>query len=471
MELTDYLRILRAHWIGVAAITVTTVLFAGIFSLTQPKVYAANATGFVSVGTDNNPALGSVADTLAKSRATSYVDLAQSRAVARQVIQQLGLSTDPSGLIGSISVQQPVDTVLLKITAKSSTPLGAQQLADSWVRALAAQVAKIEDPTGKHEASTPHVVPVESAALPHAPVSPNIKRNLMLALVLGFLLGLGYALIRSQLDRRLRSAEAVEAQFGVTVVGAIPATPELAHEQGEVAPIAVADVQSSERRSHAAESFRKLRTNVQFMDIDNPPRVIIVTSPEQGDGKSTVAANLAAALAVSGQTVTLVDGDLRRPSVASSFGLAEGAGLTDVLIGRADIADVIQPHPEFEGLSILAAGRIPPNPSELLGTQAMRGVLRKLAADGYVLVDAPPLLPVTDAAVLSAVGDGAFVVISSGKTLDKDLGSALGHLEAVKGRALGVIFNRVARGDTGSGYYGGYYEAKTRVSAESGASR
>ena len=471
MELTDYLRILRAHRIGVLLLALTTASAALVFSLAQPKVYAANANGFVSSGLNDNPALASVSDSLAKSRAKSYVDIAKSRATAQTVIDELDLDAAPSSLIGNIDVEQPVDTVLIKVTARAGTPAEAQQLADAWIAALADQVDQIEDPKGRNKAGTLQVVPVESAELPTSPVSPQTERNVLLGLVLGLLLGLGYAVIRSQLDRRLRSAAAVEQQFGVTVVGAIPGDPGLQHEPDEPAPIAVFEESEARQRTGSAEAFRKLRTNLRFMDVDNPPRVIVVTSPQQGDGKSTVAANLAAAIAASGEKVTLVDGDLRRSTVAQSFGLVEGVGLTDVLVGRVDVADVTQMPAQHANLAILGAGAAPPNPSELLGSQTMRALLRQLAEDSIVIVDAPPLLPVTDAAVLTAVTDGAFVVISTGKTLDTELEAALNHIEAVSGRTLGVVFNRVPRRDSDTGYYGGYYrpEARSAVTGAAGA--
>ena len=469
MELTDYLRILRAHWLGVLLLTVATATAALAFSLTQPKVYAANANGFVSSGLNDNPALASVSDSLAKSRAKSYVDIAKSRATAQDVIDELGLDAAPSSLIGNIDVEQPIDTVLIKVTARAATPLEAQQLADAWIAALAGQVAQIEDPNGKNKAGTLEVVPVESAELPTSPVSPQTDRNVLLGLVLGLLLGLGYAVIRSQLDRRIRSAAAVEQRFGVTVVGAIPGDPGLQHDPGTPAPIAVFEESEAKTRTGSAEAFRKLRTNLRFMDVDNPPRVIVVTSPQQGDGKSTVAANLAAAIAASGEKVTLVDGDLRRSSVAQSFGLVEGAGLTDVLTGRVEVADVTQQPAQHANLSILAAGATPPNPSELLGSRTMRSLLRELAEDGIVIVDAPPLLPVTDAAVLTAVTDGAFVVLSTGKTLDTELEAALNHIEAVSGRTLGIVFNRVPRRESDAGYYGGYYRAETPRTSQTAA--
>ncbi|MFT3873083.1 MAG: polysaccharide biosynthesis tyrosine autokinase [Nocardioides sp.] len=464
MELRDYLRILRAHWLGVLLILLAALAATAAYTFTQPKVYAANANGFVGTGAAENPALGSVNDQLAKSRATSYVDIAKSRATATEVAKQLDLDTDPASLVQQIDVQQPEDTVLIKITARDSTPQGAQELADAWVQALAMQVQAIEDPTKSGKDGILRVIPIESAELPSTPISPNPTRNFALGAVAGLLLGLGYALVRNTLDRRLRTPEAVESAFGVSVAGLVPATPALGRKTGERAQLVVEPAAARGREGPASEAFKKLRTNLMFMDVDNPPRVIVVTSPRPSDGKSTVAANLAGAIAMGGQPVVLVDADLRRPTIATSFGVAEGVGLTDVLVGRIDAEDALQRTQEHELLRVLAAGRIPPNPSELLGSRAMRSLVTELSQDALIVLDAPPLLPVTDAAVLTANSDGALIVISAGKTLDTELGTALSHLEAVKGRALGVILNKTPRKGLGGygDYYGEYYGATTR---------
>ena len=464
MELNDYLRVLRAHWIGVLALTLVGLGIAAAYTVTQPKVYAANANGFVTTGQARDAALASVNDSLAKSRATSYVDIATSRAVASQVIEDLGLEASPASLIADISVVQPPDTVLLKITAESSTPRDAQRLANAWVSALSAQVDEVENPQHRAGSGAPHVVPVESAALPTAPVLPRTRVNLMLGLVLGGLLGLAYAVLRNQLDRRLRASAVVEKQFGVVVVGSVPAARALTHEHHTPLPLVVGE--HAREGSEGAEAFRKLRTNLAYMNVDHPPRTIVVTSPQQADGKSTVAANLAAAIALSGQPVTLVDGDLRRPTVAQNLGLVEGAGLTDVLIGRASVEDVLQHHADFPELAVLAAGSVPPNPSELLGSQAMRVVLDELATKGMVIIDAPPLLPVTDAAVLTTHCDGSLVVVSYGRTTDTELGDSLSHLANVHANMLGVIFNRVPRHNAAGGYYGRYQEAGAAAPAQ-----
>jgi capsular polysaccharide biosynthesis protein len=168
VELTDYLRIARAHWRGIVAFVLLGVAVAAGVSLVQPKVYQANASGFVSAGSSSNPGEASVGDSLAKSRATSYVDLAKSRATAQEVISALGLEQSPASLIGRISVTQPLDTVLIKISARAGTPREAQQLADAWVAALAKQVQAVENPTGKAEQSL-RIVPIEAAVIPGSP--------------------------------------------------------------------------------------------------------------------------------------------------------------------------------------------------------------------------------------------------------------------------------------------------------------
>ncbi len=286
---------------------------------------------------------------------------------------------------------------------------------------------------------------------------PRTNLNFALGLVLGLLLGFAYAMVRHQLDRRIRSAEEVEKTFGTPVIGLIPQSQHMRRDKGEPLVLAVTGPTASSSAG-VAEAFRKLRTNLAYMDVDSPPRIIVVTSPKQSDGKSTVAANLAAAIAVGGQAVTLIDGDLRRPTVARALGVVDDVGLTDVLVGRVNLAEVLQSHPDVPGLRVLGSGPIPPNPSELLGSQAMRTLMAELAAESIVIIDAPPLLPVTDAAVLTRSADGALVVISHGGTLDSELMTSLNHISTVHGRTLGVIFNRMRRSAAGGYHYGEYTE-------------
>ena len=173
------------------------------------------------------------------------------------------------------------------------------------------------------------------------------------------------------------------------------------------------------------------------------PPSIVLTSPVPGDGKSTIASNLALTLAASGQAVVLVDGDLRRPTVAKTMGLPGGAGLTDVLAGRAALTEVLQRTTRSADLLVLAAGSIPPNPSEVLGSARMRTLLADLSKHATVIIDAPPLLPVTDGAVLAHQADGALLVVSLGKTTYDVMEKAIDVLTKARGRVLGVVLNKI----------------------------
>jgi capsular exopolysaccharide synthesis family protein len=463
MEFKDYVRIVLAHWVGVLVLAVAGVAGAMAYNVTQSKVYQATATGYVTAGSSDNTSDATLADQLAKAKVTSYVAVATSTEVADRVIKALDLQTSPGALIGNISVSHPTDTVLLTVSARSADPAQAQQLANAWVTALAAEIKTLDPstPTAGTTTTSPGggdtSVRIEpfSQAQPGSLVLPRTNLNVIIGLLLGLLLGFAYALVRHQFDRRLRSSEEVEKAFGVPVIGMIPHSTQIRGADGALA-LAVTGSPTASSAS-TAEGFRKLRTNLAYMDVDHPPRVIVVTSPKQSDGKSTVAANLAAAIAIGGQPVTLIDGDLRRPTIADSMAVVDGAGLTDVLVGRVSAADVIQDHPDVPGLRILASGAIPPNPSELLGSNAMRTLIHELAAEAMVVIDAPPLLPVTDAAVLTRSADGALVVITHGGTLDSELAASLQHIAAVHGRTLGLVFNRMRRKSGGGSYGADYY--------------
>jgi capsular exopolysaccharide synthesis family protein len=462
MEFKDYVKILLAHWAGVLMLALAGLGGAAVYNLTQPEVYAATATGLVTNGQIKDAGTASVADSVAKSRATSYVAIAKSSAITDAVAKKEGLSS-PSGLAGRITVTHPDNTVLIDVTARGPSPTEAATLANDWVQAFSDQIGVLE---GTHlgDRLGLQLRPYSSAEPPGAPVLPRTRINLVIGLMFGFLLGFGYALVRKHFDRRLRSSEDVEKQFGLPVIGQIPQSSTVRQSNSNELALAVTGSLASSSAS-TAEAFRKLRTNLAYMDVDHPPRVIVVTSPKQSDGKSTVAANLAAAIAIGGQPVTLIDGDLRRPTVADSLAMVDGAGLTDVLVGRVTAAEVMQDHPDVPGMRVLASGAIPPNPSELLGSQAMRTLIGELAKDAMVIIDAPPLLPVTDAAVLTRSADGAIIVISHGGTLDTELGVALNHISTVHGRTLGIVFNRMRRSAAG-GYYGNdyyRYEYKTET--------
>lgn len=469
LTLVDYLRIARAHWKGILAFTLVFTLGAFGWALLQPKIYASTSSGIVIAGGSDNLSLSLMSENLSKAKATSYQSVAMSRLVSERVVESLNLAVPPTALMGSVKAVVTPGTAEIVVTASSEDPAMAQKLADAWVVALAEQAKEMESISaveGAPEGATPvvRVVPLGQALLPTAPVSPNIRMSLGIGALAGLLLGIAYGLLRNHLDRRLRDSAAIERNFGVPVIGTLPVDQRL---DGKSAVVDAAGTRG--KGSHAiTEALRELRTNLQFIDVDRPPRIIVVTSSVPSEGKSTVTANLAVTMAAAGENVVVVDGDLRRPTVVDVFKLVPGVGVTDVLSGRAEVADVMQQWGLMPNLHVLGSGRIPPNPSELLGSRAMESLLKTLSRDAIVLIDAPPLLPVTDAAVLTRIADGAIVVIRAGRTREEELSKALGNLERAKGHVLGTILNCVPTTGVGSySYYSSYTSAEDAPAIDS----
>jgi capsular exopolysaccharide synthesis family protein len=471
MGFIEYIRIGRAYWKSITAVALAVTLMVSVWSALQPRIYSAESSVLVLTAgsADLNALLAG--DALAKSKVTNYKSLAESRLVADRVIEAAGLDLTADALLGTVTITIPLETAELRIAVESTEPATAKRVADTWITELGKQVKQIEESsarTGADPATPPAVtlVTLDPAALPTEPVSPNVKLAVAFGLAGGLLLAYASALLRSHLDRRLRNAGEIERLFGVPVIGTLPVDDRLSGRSTVLETSSGVTAKSGPGSYAYAEALRELRTNLGFLDVDNPPRIILVTSSVPSEGKSTVAANLAATMAAAGDSVVVVDGDLRRPNIANVFSLVPGVGVTDVLSGHAKLVDVIQTREDLPNLLMLGAGRIPPNPSELLGSKAMEQMLTSLAVRATVLIDAPPLLPVTDAAVLSRVADGVIVVVKAGSTTRDDLAKSLGNLTKVKGTVLGTILNCVpATGIDSYAYYGSYVAASADEAA------
>ncbi|MGN5734296.1 polysaccharide biosynthesis tyrosine autokinase [Arthrobacter psychrochitiniphilus] len=272
------------------------------------------------------------------------------------------------------------------------------------------------------------------ASAPGTPSAPNTKINLALGTIVGMALGIAGALLRTTLDTRVRSERDLGQITQAPVLGGIAFDADAAKE-----PLVNTDSFHSQR----AESFRQLRTNLQFAHVSHKSKTVLITSSLPGEGKSSTAINLALAMAESGQTVALVDADLRRPMVATYLGLESNAGLTTALIGQADVQDLMQPW-GMNQLHVLTSGRIPPNPSELLGSDEMKHLILRLEqAFDAVVIDAPPLLPVTDAAVLAQQVGGVVLVIGCHSAKKPQVEKAIETLDLVDADVLGVVLNRL----------------------------
>ncbi len=309
---------------------------------------------------------------------------------------------------------------------------------------------------------------VDSAKPPEFPVRPKKKLNILLGILFGFALGVGIAFFLEFLDDSVKTGEDLE-RIGLTVLGTIPVvhTDQIVRRlKKEGRSFSEADLHRVEAKlitrfspkSPVSEAYRSLRTNIQFADIDKPKRVLLMTSSASKEGKSTTAVNLAITLAQMGSRVLLVDSDLRRPSVHNFFGMEKTYGLTNLLIGSLSFDDVIK-RTEVENLDVITAGDIPPNPSELVSSDAMRKFIAA-ARERYdhVLLDSPPVIAVTDAAVLATRVDGTILVVSSGYVNRKEVMRAVSLLRNVKGNILGVVLNALdIKKMFGSYYYYFHY--------------
>jgi succinoglycan biosynthesis transport protein ExoP len=430
MDLRHYLRVLRKHVLLIIAATLLCAAGAMVTSLGTTPAYEGAAKLLIVAETDPADGVSSALQgtMLSQQLIESFAQILESRATAEAALRLDPAPLTPSQLQAKVHAEPVTDTLLINLTVEDADPGTAKRLTNGVARAFIASIPRLQ--TG----SSLRVSLVEAALTPSKPVRPQTRLNIILGLLLGLTLGVGLAFLREFLDRSVRTPEALEAAAGFPVVGTIP--PFKATKQ----PIPVLN----QPRTAAAEAFRKLRTNFAFLSVDRDSVCCVVTSPNAADGKSTVAANLAIALAQSGQRVVLVDADLRKPSLHKLFDLSQRVGTTTVLLDHADVHDALQQL--GPGLpAVLTAGQLPPNPSELLGSRRMANLLAELrAAFEVVLIDCAPLLPVTDPMVISQFADGVLVIARSGTTTTDHAAAVKAACAKAGATVFGAVLNASA---------------------------
>lgn len=450
MELRDYLRVVRRRWVIIVVTTLVVVGVAALYTLVSTPMYASTVRLFVTTQQSDTAADTYQGGLFSQQRVTSYADNAKSHALASRVIDDLDLDMTPSELSDSVDAQVVPETVNLELTVTNASPAMAQALAQAYAEGMVDLIEELETPAGQTTAPIKATI-VDPASLPTSPVSPQPVRNLILGLAGGLLLGLGLALLRDLLDTSVKTPEDLAIATDAPILGGI--TYDTSTRQRPL-------VTQLEPHAPRVESFRVLRTNLQFVEVDSDAKVFVVTSALPEEGKTTTSVNLAITLAQAGHRTLLVEGDLRRPKATSLLNLDNAVGVTTVLLGRVSLEDAVQQHGESE-LHVLSSGAIPPNPAELLQSNAMTDLLKRLRSDyDVVVVDAPPLLPVTDAALLAAQADGALLVVRHGKTTRDQVTQSVTRLGQVDASPVGVVMNMVptsrSRGGYGYGYGYGY---------------
>ncbi|PHV65374.1 polysaccharide biosynthesis tyrosine autokinase [Williamsia muralis] len=446
----------KKGWLVILACTLIFGLAGFSYSALQDPTYRSTAVLYVTSGAENTAQSAYQGSLASQQRVTSYTKLVDSDAVVDEALKTSGLSISMAEAKTGLSASSTADTVLLNVSAESHNAADAAALANAVATSMTAYVAELETPSGGGSplAKMTVVTPASEAS---SPVLPQTTRNTVFALALGLLLGVCFVFIRDRYNNKVRDEAEVAAVSGAPVLASVPSD-DLLKRQGLI------DFGSG--ATLAAEAYRKLRTNLSFTSVDNPSRRIVVTSALAAEGKTTTAMNLAAALAETGKRVVLVDADLRRPQVYHRTGGMGDIGLTNYLKGDGSMADLLQPS-EVSGLQILASGPQPPNPAELLGSKkAGQGIENLSAMFDYVIIDSPPLLPVTDAAVLAQWADGVVLVARANQSRIPDVAASIEQLEAVQAKLIGVVLTDVPT--RGGAYKYGYYYSSTDVMKKPG---
>ena len=455
MELRDYLRILRKRWILIAILALAGIAGAAVASILTTPLYSASTKMFVSVQSSGAVSDLNAGNSFVQNQVKSFAEVIRSDRVLQPVISELGIDDSVADLAGDVSASAPLDTVIITVTVTRPDPKQAADLANAITGEARRQIAEVTQPASG-DPSPVTVSILQTATVPTEPISPNTRLNLVLGLLVGLALGLGIAVLIEVLDTRIRGERDLQLVTDAPILGGLTFDKDVAKR-----PLVV----HAESNSQRAEAYRMLRTNLQFLNVQGASRSFVVTSSLEGEGKTTITANLAIAIAQSNARVLAIDADLRRPRLASILGIEGGVGLTDVLIGRVALDDAMQAWGSSNFL-VLPAGTRPPNPSELLGSQSMADLLHYVEGKfDVVLVDAPPLLPVTDGALLAKQSRGALLVVAAGQTRRGDVDGALSSLEQVSAPLAGVVLNMLPlKGPDAYGYgrYGytdsGYYE-------------
>jgi capsular exopolysaccharide synthesis family protein len=439
VDLVEYLSVLRRRWLVIVLCIIAGVAGGYDVGHRGTKQYAAVAQCIVVL-----PPGTTLQDQLAGSQLSSNLVSTYARLVSSRVVRDYIEATLGTSVQGAVAAAAEPNTYLIDIQAKADDPAAAQALANTAAKGLSRAVTRLQS-----DLSQPISIKIDTkAALPVTPISPKPKTDLTLGIILGILGGLLAAALLEALDRTIKTPAQATQLFDAPLLALVP------KRRGDMLAL------SRDGPGPEGEPYRSLRTAVRFVDPDRPLRTLLVTSPTPTEGKTTTAANLAVALALSGERVIVVDADLRRATLALAFGLERAVGLTSLVLRKATIDDALQTWDT--NLQVLASGPLPPNPSEILGSQLVNRLITDLAGRAdIVIIDAPPVLPVADAVALAAQVDGVLMVTRHGSTLRNSAAEAARRLESVGARIVGYVLNAVPANEA-RGYYAYYRYERER---------
>jgi receptor protein-tyrosine kinase len=452
LDLRAYARVLyKRKWIAAASLVVCVAVGVVLTARTTP-IYQTRTTVFVG---ERQFTIERVQRELAVRYLSvgllkSYVEIVKSRTIAQKAIVDSGLDETPQSVQGGLWANVVVDTQVIEVHYAGPDPARATRIANAVAEAFVNEIGRLAVTDEEGEPAV-EVSIIDRAIIPGAPISPNSTRNIVLAVLIGLLGGVGLAFLVEYLDVTVKQREEIEA-LGLPSLGSIPRLD--THGQDVYV--------EKDTQGLGGEAFRKLRTSIGFINLERPTRSILVTSPVSQEGKTTTALNLAVAYALGGLRTVLVEADLRRPSLHRAYGMSGTNGLTTAIVGEVPLTEAIM-QTETRNLSVIVAGAIPPNPVELLGSDQMTDVLERLERMfDVVVVDSPPIAPVADPATLAGRCGGVVLVVRAGKTDRRRIVDSARVIERAGGHLLGVVLNFQKPGDTPYEYeyYYGYRPAR-----------
>lgn len=517
MDLRDFYRVVRSRlWIIITAVVVTFAVATGV-SLLQPRIYEAEANLLIAEqsGSSGFDAALTGFSVQPERGLQTQVRMLKMRPAFERTIRRLDLRMHPDELFERTEIVAEGQTNIVTIRVSDGNAEDAAETANTlaeeyalWVRdftrsrikaasdevqseldKLKAEMAALSKAAGRNPTEAQRlslqiaaqdyaglseelrqlkvreqmevgpVQVVNTAVVPEKPVSPTPVRNALLGLIAGLVLGTAVAFIVESLDTSVKDSATVGELVGAPVLGVVPL------QRDDIAGGVVLNRTAS---APVAEAFRGIRNSLDFVNFEHDIKTLLVTSAAPGEGKSTVAANLAEGLARAGRRVVIVSVDFHRPRSAAYLGTSENLGLSHVLSGQYGLEVCLQSTGEG-GPVVLAAGKVPPNPSELLGSERMGALIEQLEARAdWVILDAPPVLAVADTTAVSKWADGAVMVVRANKTTKDMVERAVQMMQGVGSRIVGAVLLGVSEGQSGAGSYSysSYATRRTRGSGE-----
>lgn len=424
ISIREIVDVLKEYWKMILVITLCATVLSGFitFFVIKPQ-YDASTKIFIGKEEAEEQDYNESDIEMYQKLMKTYIEIIKTRDLIEKALGRVHSNLTANQVLGRLTVTNITDTQIIEIKFKYKDPVVAKEI----IEAITEELITVSNSLVFNGS----IRVVDHVSIPHTPVSPNKNINILLSILLGIIISVAIAFLREYMNNTYKNAEQLEQELKIPVIGSIKI------RKGEKNNGYFLETSA---QSIAMESYRTLRTNIQYSSIDNKFKVIVVTSSDHGEGKTTISGNLALCLAAEERKVILLDCDLRNPSIHKAFGLSNDIGISDVIVEKADISTAMQCF--NNNLTILTSGKLPPNPSDILGSNFMVELLEKLKEDfDYLVIDTPPIQAFADAQILSAKADGTILVVRSEKTSKDLVHNTINIIKKVNSKIIGIVIN------------------------------